>query len=59
MIKTLEKLGDRLLGRVVPQVTARANPPQCPWYCGCKFGYLAYSQNAIGSCGRCGTSYTC
>lgn len=59
MIKTLEKLGDRLLSRVVPQVNAKANPPQCPFYCGCKQGYLAYSQTYVGPCGRCGTREIC
>ena len=59
MIKMLEKFGDRLLSRVVPRVNAMANPPNCPWYCGCKQGYLAYSKYAVGSCGRCGTSYIC
>jgi hypothetical protein len=54
VIKKLEKLGDRLLSRVVPKVEASAGTQGCVGtYCGCIFGFLAYRPFPGASCGKC------
>lgn len=54
MIKKLEKLGDRLLSRVVPRVEASAGMQGCVGiYCGCRFGFESWKVSATASCGKC------
>lgn len=57
MIRRLEKLGERLLGLVVPNVTAAAGCPPDPWCAVCGTCYLKrcyYHPTCNVSCGSCG-----
>lgn len=54
MIKIIEKLGDRLLSRLVPKVEANAAMEGCVGiYCGCIAGYDSYRVSNSASCGKC------
>jgi hypothetical protein len=65
MIKTMERLGDRLLERFVPNVTANADPCECSgsWtreiqcYCNCGAGAFGWSIRQKQHCSGCRLTY--
>jgi hypothetical protein len=64
MVKAWQNLGDRLIGRVVPEVVAEAGVQDYQLYCGC-FGepggvfVKKYKNCAAGYCGACYTVSGC
>lgn len=60
-MRVVDKLGDRLLGMVLPRLTASAGcPPDC-WYQACGTCYrkrCCYTGACKVSCGSCGYSIT-
>lgn len=62
MVNRLQGLGDRIIGRFVPQVTAEAGVQDYTVYCGCWSiakmdapGYRVFRKNCVagGGCGSC------
>jgi len=57
MVKALQNLGDRLVGRLVPEVVAEAGVQDYQVSCGCVWespGYSKKVKNCVGSkCGAC------
>lgn len=57
MIKAFQHLGDRIVGRLIPEVTAEAGVQDYQVSCGCFWdspGYVRKVKNcAAGYCGAC------
>ena len=61
MFRRLEALGERMLGLVVPRVTASAGCPPDPWCAACGTCHLKRCSQNLGCqtfCGSCGYSCT-
>lgn len=61
MVKALQNLGDRLVGRLVPEVVAEAGVQDYQRVCGCLWdspGFMYKVQNCVGGpSGGCGACY--
>ena len=54
MVKALQELGDRIVGRFVPEVVAEAGVQDFSMHCFCRWGE-AWRRNCVagGGCGSC------
>lgn len=63
MLNAFQRLGDRIVGRLVPEVTAEAGVQEHTVSCGCRWdspGYIKWQMNCAGAaCSPCYAAGPC